>query len=58
MPKNFLRYPVFHRLDIMLSRKRKTKHGYLTAYFQIMNIYARRNVVYYEDVTRTGIEII
>ncbi|UCH11294.1 MAG: carboxypeptidase-like regulatory domain-containing protein [Fidelibacterota bacterium] len=50
MPLNVFRYPVFHRLDLAIRRERKLWRGTLTTYLLIMNVYARKNVVYYEDV--------
>jgi hypothetical protein len=50
MPMNFLRYPDFHRLDVKFCRERRVLGGILETYLQVINLYARKNVVYYEDV--------
>ena len=50
MPKNVIKYPMFHRLDISLNRTWQVKSGKLTLYLQILNIYNRHNVVYYSDL--------
>ncbi|MEE9466637.1 MAG: TonB-dependent receptor, partial [Candidatus Neomarinimicrobiota bacterium] len=52
MPKNFLRYPTYHRLDLMLSRTKQTKKGRRTFFLQVVNLYARKNVIYYDDIVR------
>ncbi len=52
MPKNFLRYPAYHRLDLMLSRSKQTSKGRRTFYLQVVNLYARKNVIYYDDIVR------
>ncbi len=50
LPKNVFRYPSFHRLDISLSKQWQFKHSTLDLDFQVINLYNRNNVVYYEDI--------
>jgi len=47
LPKNYFRYPVFHRMDLKISRAFHNKLGKGNLYLQIINIYNRMNVVYY-----------
>ncbi len=43
-----IRYPVYHRLDISLSKKLQ-RHGWSIApYFQVLNVYNHKNPLYYE----------
>ncbi len=50
MPKNSFRYPAFHRLDIGIEKRRKLRHGLLKYRLDIINVYWRKNVVYYKDI--------
>ncbi len=50
LPKNVFRYPAFHRLDISLTKTWSLRKGLFSGYFQILNLYNRANVVYYEDI--------
>lgn len=47
-PKNAERYPVHHRLDISLRKVIRKRWGVLTPYLNVLNVYNRRNVVFYE----------
>ncbi len=50
LPKNVFRYPAFHRFDISLTKKWLFRKGILSTYIQILNVYNRKNVVFYEDI--------
>ncbi|GIX05807.1 MAG: TonB-dependent receptor [Candidatus Poribacteria bacterium] len=43
-PPNSERLPPFHSLDLRLSRTYRPRWGSLTAYFQVVNLYNRKNV--------------
>ena len=59
--RNRARYPSYHRLDVSLRWEVNKWGGVLRPYFQVANIYNRRNVFvytyHYDDrpATRTGI---
>jgi len=57
LPKNVFRYPAFHRLDISLFKKWQVRGGILSTYIQILNIYNRKNVVFYKDIKEKRKEI-
>ena len=42
------RYPPYHRLDIRINRHIDSSRGRITAYLEIMNVYNRKNVAFYD----------
>ena len=48
-PKNGERYPVRHRLDVSIRKEFKNilGAGYITPYINVLNVYDRRNVLFY-----------
>lgn len=48
--KNRVRYPLYHRLDIGLTKRFQKQGWALLPYFQILNTYYRRNVLFYDDL--------
>ena len=59
-PRNGERYPSYHRLDVTIRRTVERRWGSYVPYLQILNIYNRRNVLFffydYDDTppTRSG----
>jgi len=49
-PKNAFRYPSFVRFDVAVNRKWYFRWGTMTLYLQIINVFNRKNVVYYKDL--------
>ena len=47
-PKNGERFPVHHRLDISLRKVIRKRWGQMTPYLSVLNVYNRKNVVWYE----------
>ena len=47
-PKNGARYPAYHRLDIILRKTWQKRWGDVTPYLNVINVYNRRNVHYYQ----------
>ena len=47
-PRNGERYPVHHRLDISLRKVIRKRWGVVTPWLNVLNVYNRRNVVFYE----------
>jgi hypothetical protein len=45
--RNAERYPAYHRLDLTLRRPLKKRWGTLTPYFQLLNAYNQKNVLFY-----------
>lgn len=45
--RNGARYPAYHRLDVSARRRFGTSWGSLTPYLNILNVYNRRNVLFY-----------
>jgi hypothetical protein len=45
--RNAERYPAYHRLDVTLRRTYRPRWGSLTPYLQVLNLYNRRNVLFY-----------
>jgi len=43
-PRNTLRYPEYHRLDLRIDQRYMFKNWNMVAYFDIMNIYGRDNI--------------
>ncbi len=45
--RNSSRYPVYHRLDLSFRRTFEKSWGALTPYLNLVNVYNRRNVLFY-----------
>ena len=45
---NSKRYPPYHRLDVRINRHIDSSRGRITAYLEIMNVYNRKNVAFYD----------
>jgi hypothetical protein len=53
-PRNSERYPAYHRLDLSLRRKFTPRWGSITPYLNVLNVYNRKNVLFYfYDYERT-----
>lgn len=50
MPMNLFQYPPFHRLDIKVSRKLNCRNSKIKVYLQVLNVYNRENILYYNDL--------
>jgi len=50
MPKNSFWYPDYHRLDIGIKKTWQLYHTNLTISLDVINVYNRRNVVYYKNM--------
>jgi hypothetical protein len=46
-PRNAERYPAYHRLDVSLRKTYHRRWGALTPHLDVLNIYNRRNVLFY-----------
>ncbi|HSJ07136.1 MAG TPA: carboxypeptidase regulatory-like domain-containing protein [Longimicrobiales bacterium] len=46
-PRNAERYPPYHRLDVGLRRTYRKRWGTLTPHVDVLNVYNRRNVLFY-----------
>ena len=46
-PRNGERYPVQHRLDVTFRRTWQKEWGRITPYFNVINAYNRKNVLFY-----------
>ncbi len=46
-PRNAERYPVNHRLDVSFRRTWETGWGRVTPYLNVINVYNRKNVLFY-----------
>ena len=44
---NSSRYPPYHRLDLGIHRHFETNKGRITAFLEVINVYNRKNVAYY-----------
>jgi hypothetical protein len=61
--RNAQRYPAYHRLDLTLRRSYQRRWGRVTPYLQVLNVYNRRNVLFYfynfdrTPPTRSGISM-
>lgn len=52
------RYPIFHRLDIRLTRTFETRRGRISVFAEVMNLYDRKNIRAYEyDLQFVGPEM-
>jgi len=47
------RYPAYHRMDVRINRHFNTPRGRVTAFLEIMNLYNRKNVAYYDYLIHT-----
>ncbi len=62
-PRNGERYPAYHRLDVSFRRTYPKRWGTLTPYLDILNIYNRKNPLFYfyqfdrTPPTRSGISM-
>jgi hypothetical protein len=62
-PRNAERYPLYHRLDFSLRKEYRKSWGTLTPHVDILNVYNRRNVLFYffdyaaTPATRSGISM-
>jgi hypothetical protein len=45
--RNGERYPTYHRLDVSLRRTFQKSWGSLTPHLDVVNVYNRRNVLFY-----------
>ncbi|MXX54296.1 MAG: TonB-dependent receptor plug domain-containing protein [Gemmatimonadetes bacterium] len=52
-PRNGERYPVSHRLDVSFRRTWEKGWGRITPYLHVINVYNRKNVLYYSLAYRT-----
>jgi hypothetical protein len=63
-PRNAERYPVYHRLDIGLRREIRRAWGTATPFLDVLNVYDRRNVLFYfydyaaDPPVRTGVSML
>lgn len=61
--RNAERYPVYHRLDVSFRKEIERSWGTLTPHIDILNLYNRRNVLFYffdyaaSPATRSGISM-
>jgi hypothetical protein len=46
-PRNAARYPLYHRLDVSFRRTFTKSWGALTPYVNLVNVYNRKNVLFY-----------
>jgi len=49
-PKNSFWYPSYHRLDVGFEKKWFFNRGQLSLTLNILNLYNRKNVIYYQDL--------
>ena len=62
--RNAERYPAYHRLDVSVRRRFERDWGAITAYGQVLNLYNRRNVLFYfyqmdeDPPVRTGLSML
>jgi hypothetical protein len=61
--RNAERYPPYHRLDVTVRRTFRPRWGTITPYLQVLNLYNRRNVLWYfynyerVPATRSGVSM-
>ena len=61
--RNGARYPAYHRLDVSARRSFEKSWGTLTPYLNLLNVYNRKNVLFYffeyedDPPTRSGISM-
>jgi hypothetical protein len=46
-PRNSERYPAYHRLDVSFRRTSRKGWGELTLYLDVLNVYNRKNPLFY-----------
>ncbi len=62
-PRNGARYPAYHRVDVSLRRTFERRWGTATPYLQVLNLYNRKNPLFYfynyakSPATRSGISM-
>lgn len=62
-PRNAERYPAYHRLDVSFRRTYRKRWGELTPYLDVLNVYNRKNPLFYfyqfdtTPPTRSGISM-
>jgi hypothetical protein len=62
-PRNGARYPAYHRLDFSLRKTMKKSWGQLTPYLEVLNVYNRKNVLFYfydynrDPAVRSGVSM-
>jgi hypothetical protein len=62
-PRNSERYPTYHRLDVGVRRTFEKSWGAITPFIDVLNVYNRRNVLFYfyqydeSPPTRAGISM-
>ncbi len=62
-PRNGERYPAYHRMDVSFRKPMKKSWGTLVPYLDILNLYNRRNVLFYfydyemNPAERTGVSM-
>jgi hypothetical protein len=58
LPKNVFRYPAYHRLDITIKKTWHVRGNSLSCYLQVINIYDRKNVLYYGDIFEDKVVVV
>ena len=48
-PRNGLRYPAYHRLDLRVTRRFRLRGGTLALYLDVTNLYGHNNVCCVDD---------
>jgi hypothetical protein len=48
-PKGAIRYPIYHRLDLTLVRRPGGRGWSISPFFQILNVYNRRNPLFFTE---------
>jgi hypothetical protein len=62
-PRNAERYPLYHRLDVGVRRTWRRSWGTITPHLDVLNVYDRRNVLFYfyqydrDPPTRSGLSM-
>lgn len=62
-PRNAERYPAYHRMDVTVRHTLERPWGSLTPYLQVLNVYNRRNPLFYfynfdvSPPTRSGVSM-
>ena len=62
-PRNGTRYPAYHRLDFSLRKPMQKSWGTLTPYLEVLNVYNRKNVLFYfydynrDPAVRSGVSM-
>jgi hypothetical protein len=58
IPKNVFRYPVYHRLDVTIKKIWDIHGNTLTCYLQVINVYNRKNILYYGDIVEDEVKVV